>query len=465
MRKTETKTNLKRNEGITLIALVITIIVLLILAGVAISMLSGENGILKQAASAKTNSDVAQLSEDIKLTATEIITSVEHKLTEEELRTELGKKGYIVNEEGILTHNNVKYAVTNKGAVKATLEDLKKERAVLYANTKLEDTKGQSITIPMNFKISSESPTEVKKGIVIIAPDGSEFVWVPVDTPSTMYGTNSQGKKLGKLYNFTATEHTARNWQETSGVMSWTKASGDGSNREPDYLNSPSDGDGGTADNKGLNLLKSIIGIKGTIGKDNATMIQTWRLQLENEFKEMIESVEKYRGFYIGRYETSLNASGIAQSISGATSATASKNSANTWYGLYQKEKEYSSKNSLTNIVGSTMIWGSQYDQMLIWMQSNGIDVTLNTPTNLEGVKTSKNTSRVTGSASKDKLNNVYDLLGNSEEWTLEAEMGDYRVRRGGWWDYNKPPRYRTGGCKVFSTVDLRSSRITLHIK
>ena len=41
---------MKRNKGITLIALVITIIVLLILAGVAISMLSGENGILRKAA-------------------------------------------------------------------------------------------------------------------------------------------------------------------------------------------------------------------------------------------------------------------------------------------------------------------------------------------------------------------------------------------------------------------------------
>ena len=52
---------MKRNNGITLIALVITIIVLLILAGVAISMLSGENGILKKAAEAKNEMEQAQL--------------------------------------------------------------------------------------------------------------------------------------------------------------------------------------------------------------------------------------------------------------------------------------------------------------------------------------------------------------------------------------------------------------------
>ena len=44
---------LKKQGGITLIALVITIIVLLILAGVSISMLTGDNGIITQAQKAK----------------------------------------------------------------------------------------------------------------------------------------------------------------------------------------------------------------------------------------------------------------------------------------------------------------------------------------------------------------------------------------------------------------------------
>ena len=46
--------NLNKNKGITLIALVITIIVLLILAGVSIAMLTGQNGILSQAQNAST---------------------------------------------------------------------------------------------------------------------------------------------------------------------------------------------------------------------------------------------------------------------------------------------------------------------------------------------------------------------------------------------------------------------------
>ena len=64
------KLNLNNNKqntrGITLIALVITIIVLLILAGVSIAMLSGQNGILTQAQNAKSVSKIADIKEKAK---------------------------------------------------------------------------------------------------------------------------------------------------------------------------------------------------------------------------------------------------------------------------------------------------------------------------------------------------------------------------------------------------------------
>ena len=58
---------IKKNNGITLIALVITIIVLLILAGVAIAMLSGENGILNKAKDAKEKTEKGQEQEETTL--------------------------------------------------------------------------------------------------------------------------------------------------------------------------------------------------------------------------------------------------------------------------------------------------------------------------------------------------------------------------------------------------------------
>jgi len=54
---------MKRQNGITLIALVITIIVLLILAGTSIAMLTGENGILTQAQTAKEQTELAEQEE------------------------------------------------------------------------------------------------------------------------------------------------------------------------------------------------------------------------------------------------------------------------------------------------------------------------------------------------------------------------------------------------------------------
>ncbi len=61
------KNNRKTSAGITLIALVVTIIVLLILAGISISMLSGDNSILQKATDAKTNTEKANEKEQIQM--------------------------------------------------------------------------------------------------------------------------------------------------------------------------------------------------------------------------------------------------------------------------------------------------------------------------------------------------------------------------------------------------------------
>ena len=54
-----------KQNGITLIALVITIIVLLILAGVSIATLTGDNGILTRASDAKEQTEIAEIKEQI----------------------------------------------------------------------------------------------------------------------------------------------------------------------------------------------------------------------------------------------------------------------------------------------------------------------------------------------------------------------------------------------------------------
>lgn len=63
----------KEQKGVTLIALVITIIVLLILAGVTIAMLTGDNGILTKASGANETNSIAQIKEDVSLAISEIM--------------------------------------------------------------------------------------------------------------------------------------------------------------------------------------------------------------------------------------------------------------------------------------------------------------------------------------------------------------------------------------------------------
>ena len=70
---------MKNNKGITLIALVVTIIVLLILAGVSIAMLTGQNGILNRASEASYESKLQNAAESMSYNVTEAITAYYNK--------------------------------------------------------------------------------------------------------------------------------------------------------------------------------------------------------------------------------------------------------------------------------------------------------------------------------------------------------------------------------------------------
>ena len=90
--KGKTKNIFKSKKGITLIALVVTIVVLLILAGVSISMLGGENGIITQAIEAKEENEIAEEKENVQLAVTAAKGNTNWgEITEENLKKELDK--------------------------------------------------------------------------------------------------------------------------------------------------------------------------------------------------------------------------------------------------------------------------------------------------------------------------------------------------------------------------------------
>ena len=152
------KTKLKASKGITLIALVITIIVLLILAGVSIAMLTGENGILNQAQRAKTETENAAQNEAA------ILDEYNNYLN----NVTGGGSGPETDENGLYTSNSTINGETTGSAM----------NPIIPAGFKPVDENGAE----WGDGTSAPSTDSVNNGLVIEDGSGNQFVWVPVTT-------------------------------------------------------------------------------------------------------------------------------------------------------------------------------------------------------------------------------------------------------------------------------------------
>ena len=442
------KERLKTHKGITLIALVITIIVLLILAGVAIATLTGDNGIIAKAQQAKMQNDKANEKEQIDLAVLASKINNDASIDKKTLRKELDGISNLI-ESGIPTSDEYSFPlilVGKTGTEYEIDEDANVSEKIDYSEVvvptitatgnlankpNIKEVREGNIPIPEGYnyikgdKIGGAVITDAASGEEKV---GNEFVWVPVDTLSDM-AVPTTGKDANNFLNYRGVLY---NWEkDNTGKTQYDWSADSTSFREPANLDSK---------------------------YDSTNMMQNWNSTLyQEEYNKMVRSVSNYGGFYVGRYEMSINdTSKNAQSKYGETSATAEKTSANQWYGLYNKAKTYAPENADSKVV-SSMIWGSQWDAMLRWMKNNDIDVTGLIPKDY-------NQTRITGGANKDKLNNVYDLLGNSLEWTQEANNTSYRVIRGGYYNSSIAPSYRSYDCPT-DTLSNDGSRFTLYIK
>ena len=136
---------MKNNKGITLVALVVTIVVLLILAGVSINLVLGDNGIIAKAKDAETKSAEASQN-DLK-----------------------GMNGLVSEMEGALAGSGSGNGNTGSGNNFVT-----KNTEVTYPDGK--------VWIPEGFKVVDDSASTVQGGVVVEDKDRNQFVWVPVAT-------------------------------------------------------------------------------------------------------------------------------------------------------------------------------------------------------------------------------------------------------------------------------------------
>ena len=350
-----------------------------------------------------------------------------------------------------------------------------------------EDASGDKVPVPNGYVGSSVAgENEIDTGYVIYEGEEAvtdsnvadaqknrnQYVWVPVPDISKFYGTDANGKKWGKIYTFSSSTSSGYdeitgtqpyNWSESNGVMTISSKT---NYREPDVVAKYSS-TGYDMDSR----LKTLgIGAKTT---------HEFLNQLEKEFNNMVASVEKYGGFYIGRYETGNINQDTPVIQKGNTNI-----SSQTWYNMYKRCKNIKGAN--TN-VETGMIWGNQWDRTLMWLIETGsktkeqiaddstswgnyynatfeyVNSSGSTATKNEG----SSTRIPTGSAEYTKANNIYDLAGNVRDWTMEAYSTSYRVYRGG--SYFSYGDNGPAGVRSYSNPSVSSSsygcRSALYIK
>ena len=458
-----------KSKGVTLIALVVTIIVLLVLAGISISMLTGQNGILSRTAETKEKTNGSQDLEYLKLKATEALMDYYQKnTTESEDEYILDKwdadktnKIDVHTADKTITYNGKVYAISdivgNESEKKKITENSLKQITVsnveneedkkILSNGKVriivEEENGMRAAIPNGFYYVIGKPSN---GLVISdrygdddnnSKGGNQFVWIPCseDTGATNSTTNG----------------TAVTYEKANGLAeTWKKYF----KQEYNYTTIQQDP------------------IKGT-------SIDDWEDKGGN-----LDSVKKYGGFYVARYEAGLpeNSNLWAKkdgSIYGwidgdrdtAELTPVSKKNNASWNMISQKnavivsEKMYEGSKTVISKLMDSYAW----DTIISWYNKTGIDWTNSTSygnyantligkesennklslknvlyavhyknsiTDEKNYATKYNLSSkdieiekdpdslyeiATGSTEYTKKNNIYDLAGNMWEWTTEV--------------------------------------------
>ena len=410
------KTNFNE-KGITIIALIITIILLLILVGVSINLVIKGNlfGSAEKAVSG-TNDKTAQEQTRVDELMGEL-GRVEEQQRQDNLpgtrETENTKyvsngktawipAGFTVSKaEGETTIDGglVIYLINDK-----TDEEIKK---LTWTGTELENLKktyDQFVWIPISHE-------QINNMFICQAKTGSNGNCnITVENGVAKCTVHNSTQMAGRLYATQTGESYKKAYTEV-----YTANTG---LREPDVVTENATYYDGSSTN---------LGYMSTVTGDNTSYISTAKFKetLQKDYNKIVALIYNAGGYYVGRYETSniTTTKGTAINVvAGTNSGMASIN----WYYMYAQQKAYAANKGLeNNKVKSSMMLGTCHDQMLEFVNVAGkYDVTKvgNALHNNDyGPWQTAGLDYTDKTQYKDLSKNIYDLEGNVLEWTTEV--------------------------------------------
>ena len=370
------KTKIKQEKGITLIALVVTIVVLLILAGVSVNALFGNSGIIEKAKEAQNKMNQA---------------------TQKDLDAINELNNWIDGKINGSSGGNTTGGNTTGGDDTSTTQKISTlVGKVVDKNTKAEDAYGNKITIPKGFKVvahgtvagsatytySGDNIPAVQDGIVIEnGTDGNQFVWVPVGTIKNKNNTTNT-ITLGRYSSFTA----------TNGVYTPAQVASVENCTQEVTINT---------NYKELSVFRA-----GNSATDSTAQNATAR-----NLEEFISTTLANGGYYIARFEASGTASKITskynQTVLGNITQPNAAKVAREMYGEVKENNEL--------VYASDLVNSYAWDTAIIFIQ------TYSTETDASSYASqNKSTSFANTGKSNDKYCNIFDMSGNAYEWTTE---------------------------------------------
>ena len=421
---------MKKNKGITLVALVVTIVVLLILAGVSINLVLGNNGIIAKAKDAETKSAEAR---------------------ENDLK---GMNSLIEQMESTLNGSG------NGGK-----------------------TEPETVPYLPSDDFHYDTSTSVDTGLVIKDVNGNEYVWVVVPRTTAVYKTTGLGKTTFTDADYTSIENDLKEYTKTyRGSTSYSDT------YTADDKNVGWFADATAYNNLKNSMLKSVYenggfyvgryeaGIDTTTGTNRTSKGPT-----NSDGKYTIEGMPApvtKADAYPYTYVTRTQAQNLASKVNAGTK-TISLMFGVQWdlvLAFMSKDTTKVNQENLKELISDSTTIGNYYNSTFQLSQTGQYAVYSNyslsstwnpsTKSTTNFVDSSRNkiaqsSNRngilvTTGTSETNKVMNIYDIAGNVDEWTLESPSSDINQcasRGGSYFDTgsNNPAALRVGSDSVLS--------------